>query len=67
MVVAKCLVIGDLLTKTKMSSNAASPMSVAGNTASSSGRGSAKSTSFVTELQTMMYVNKSNAKYVYHS
>ncbi|XP_072413191.1 transcription initiation protein SPT3 homolog isoform X4 [Chiloscyllium punctatum] len=67
MVVAKCLVIGDLLTKTKnlpfqallwrveMSSNAASPMSVAGNTASSSGRGSAKSTSFVTELQTMMY------------
>ncbi|XP_043538621.1 transcription initiation protein SPT3 homolog isoform X3 [Chiloscyllium plagiosum] len=38
-----------------MSSNAASPMSVAGNTASGSGRGSAKSTSFVTELQTMMY------------
>ncbi|XP_067840582.1 transcription initiation protein SPT3 homolog isoform X1 [Heptranchias perlo] len=38
-----------------MSSNAASPMSCAGSTASSSGRGSAKSTSFVTELQTMMY------------
>ncbi|XP_067880601.1 transcription initiation protein SPT3 homolog isoform X3 [Heterodontus francisci] len=38
-----------------MSGNAASPMSGAGSTASSSGRGSAKSTSFVTELQTMMY------------
>ncbi|XP_038655861.1 transcription initiation protein SPT3 homolog isoform X2 [Scyliorhinus canicula] len=36
-----------------MSSNAASPMSGAGST--SSGRGSAKSTSFVMELQTMMY------------
>ncbi|XP_078069047.1 transcription initiation protein SPT3 homolog isoform X5 [Mustelus asterias] len=38
-----------------MSSNAASPMSGAGSTASISGRGSAKSTSFVMELQTMMY------------
>ncbi|XP_072355177.1 transcription initiation protein SPT3 homolog isoform X1 [Scyliorhinus torazame] len=36
-----------------MSSNAASPMSGAGST--SSGRGSAKSTSFVMELQTMMF------------
>ncbi|XP_055491533.1 transcription initiation protein SPT3 homolog isoform X2 [Leucoraja erinacea] len=39
----------------KMSSNAASPMSAGGNTASSSGKGSAKSNSFVAELQTMMY------------
>ncbi|XP_041044786.1 transcription initiation protein SPT3 homolog isoform X1 [Carcharodon carcharias] len=38
-----------------MSSNAASPMSGAGSTASSTGRGSAKSTSFVMELQTMMF------------
>uniref|UniRef100_A0A4W3I8W0 SPT3 homolog, SAGA and STAGA complex component n=1 Tax=Callorhinchus milii TaxID=7868 RepID=A0A4W3I8W0_CALMI len=38
-----------------MSSNAASPMSGAASTTLSSGRGSAKSTSFVAELQTMMY------------